>query len=60
LWWLSSTAGLRSGLNEVQLASNDIASRWLIKSCERHPFLSGRIEKVCRLSLANLSAAARA
>jgi hypothetical protein len=44
LWWLSSTAGLRSGLNEVQLASNDFASRWLINSCERHTFLSVRFE----------------
>jgi hypothetical protein len=44
VWWLSSTAGLRSGLNEVRLASDDIASRWLINSGERHPFLSGRFE----------------
>jgi hypothetical protein len=35
---------LRSGLNEVQPKLNDFASRWLITSGERHPFLSGRIE----------------
>jgi hypothetical protein len=35
---------LRSGLNEVRPKSDGIASRWLINSGERHPFLSGRFE----------------
>jgi len=60
LWWLSSTAGLRSGeTRHVPEGACGCAARRPIISSECHPFLSGRSGGSADPPLAGLSAAAQ-